>query len=199
MSVAADSGPALGGLAMLARAFWGPEPDLCAELMAPAARAELLALAEVLGAAGSPARDLAAFLDGRDDPAGWCESLETDYVRLFISGLGGVPAPLYQSCYQGEGLVMGPPARHMARRLAEFGLEPGEKAGEPPDHLAMELELLLWLLENGREAEAGDFAGRVLAPWLPAFQERLAGEPADSFWPLAAALARALADFFATA
>jgi TorA maturation chaperone TorD len=189
----------LDGLTLLARVFWGPETVLCQELCG-AAQDILSQLISLLSPPGpAAARDLNGLLSGYDDPAELCAQLDPAYVRLFVSDQGGVVAPLYHSCYQGEGLLMGPPAQEMARRLEAAGLGLEEESAEPPDHLAVELEYLILLLEDGWShddpallIEAGEFAGNFMLPWAEGFLARLAGESDLRFYPLAAELLTAL-------
>ena len=189
----------LDGLTLLARIFWGPEDSLCQDLCGRAGET----LEHVGGFLSPPgpaaARELNRELEAAPDPADFCAQLETAYVRLFVSDQGGVAAPLYHSCYQGEGLLMGPPAQEMARRLEAAGLGLEEESAEPPDHLAVELEYLILLLEDGWShddpallAEAGEFAGRFMLPWVEGFLARLSGESETRFYPLAAELLTAL-------
>lgn len=189
----------LDGLTLLSRIFWGPEASLCQDLCGPA-QETLEQLGNLLSPPGpAAARELNQALSAFDDPAGLCAQLETAYVRLFVSDQSGVAAPLYHSCYQGEGLLMGPPAREMAGRLEAAGLGLEEDSAEPPDHLSVELEYLILLLEDGWSHddpallnEAGEFAGNFMLPWVEAFLARLAGETDSRFYPLAAELATAL-------
>lgn len=184
----AQAAPALVWLAQI---FWGPDPEQCRDLLG--ALPALEGLAEALGPGqDAPARELAAWLAARPDPATLCRELEPAHVALFIARPGGVAAPPYQSCYQGPGLLMGPPAREMARRLEEAGLALA-RAGEPPDHLAAELEYLAHLLSDGRTvAEGLDFAAQELRPWLTDLAGRLAAETGCPFYALAARLALAI-------
>lgn len=186
----AQTAPALFWLAQV---FWGPDPEQCRDLLA--ALPALAELDEALGPDRSaPARSLAAWLAAQPDPTALCRQLEPTHVALFIARPGGVVAPPYQSCYQTPGLLMGPPAREMARRLEEAGLSLA-RAGEPPDHLAAELEYLAHLLSDPRtSAEGLTFARDQLRPWLAELAGRLATAPGCPFYALAAALALAIID-----
>jgi TorA-specific chaperone len=192
----------MNGLACMSRVFWGPEPELCAELAGPA-REDLAALEPLLSApAAEAARRMSLWLAERGEAAALCDELETAYVRLFVNTLGGVAAPLYHSVYQGEGLTMGPPAQEMARRLAQAGLSLPPEVPEPADHLAVELEYLILLLEQGWQqedpaalAEAAEFAGGFMLPWLVKLAERLAGETECPFYPQAVRLTQGLLSF----
>ena len=132
------------------------------------------------GFPGGPLSDLEAGLAGCSPDFG---ELETEYVRLFIAGPGGVPAPLYESCHaSGNPRTMGQSALDMRTRLAEAGLAVNLDSNEPPDHLAIELEYLYHLLATGwsgpdpSPADRGTaFAARVMLPWVRRFRAALAG------------------------
>jgi len=188
----------LDGLSLLARFYWGPDQELCEELASPAGRDLFTRLARLLPAAAPTLRSMQALLQGAASPEALCEELETAYVATYVNSPGGTKAPLYHSCYVGQGLVMGPPAGAMALRLEQAGLSLGEKSGEPPDHLAVELEYLIFLLEEGlagrREqglSEAGDLARRFMLPWVKDFAQRQEGAPSPLL-PLSAKLLVAL-------
>jgi TorA-specific chaperone len=125
--------------------------------------------------------------------------LEAEYVRLFIAGPGGVPAPLYESCHQGgAGRTMGRSALAMRDRLAEVGLEISLPSNEPPDHLALELEYLFhlcaqgWTNDPALAGEAARFAGEVMIPWVGRFRDALAGAGPDPVYLATADAALAL-------
>lgn len=132
---------------------------------------------------GLPAGPLGRLRDGLAGCHGDYGTLETEYVRLFIAGPGGVPAPLYESCHLGGGArTMGRPALDMRDRLAASGLAVDLDSNEPPDHLAIELEYLYHLLATGWSgddptpaAQGGEFAATVMLPWVRRFRDALAG------------------------
>ena len=100
--------------------------------------------------------------------------------------------PLYESCYEFEGAqLMGKPATKMRERFESKGLSIGEDIHEPPDHLAIELEYLYFLLEKGWSqkdeavaAEALSFASESMLPWVTEFKMKLAGEKECPFYSL---------------
>lgn len=190
-SVPLTPAQAVPALVWLAQIFWGPDPEQCRDLLA--ARPALEDLAEALGPEhATPARELVLWLAAWPDPVALCRELEPAHVALFIARPGGVAAPPYQSCYQGPRLLMGPPAQEMARRLDDAGLGLA-RAGEPPDHLAAELEYLAHLLSAPATVPKGlDFAGRELRPWVTELAQRLAAETGCPFYALSAALALAI-------
>jgi len=106
--------------------------------------------------------------------------LETEYVRLFIAGPGGVPAPLYHSCHlDSPARTMGQPAMDMRERLHAADLETALASNEPPDHISNELEYLYFLLSQGWmgapeiSAQGATFAAEVMLPWVRRFRETL--------------------------
>ena len=135
--------------------------------------------------------------------------LEQAFVRLFINSRDGVIAPLYASCYAAgsapgeDAALMGPPAAMMKERFESKGLSLGDHIHEPPDHLAIELEYLYFLLEKGwREDdpalldEAASFAGETMLPWVIKFQERIAPvETECRFYQLIATVLCAILEF----
>jgi len=174
-----DQETILDGLSLLARFYWGPDQELCEELASPAGRDLFTRLARLLPAAAPTLRSMQALLQGADSPQALCDELEPAYVAAYVNSPGGTPSPLYHSCYVGQGLIMGPPAGAMALRLEQASLSLGEKAGEPPDHLAVELEYLIFLLEEGLAgrqpqgvAQAAELARRFMLPWVREFAAR---------------------------
>ncbi|TDT80557.1 TorA-specific chaperone [Pseudodesulfovibrio indicus] len=133
------------------------------------------------GFPSGPLRDMAHALAPLAE-SGDFSDLETEYVRLFIAGPGGIPAPLYESCHLGnERRTMGRSALDMRDRLAAAGLSVALDSNEPPDHLTLELEYLYHLCAEGwasdpalaEQAEA--FAAQVMLPWVRRFRDALAG------------------------
>jgi len=135
--------------------------------------------------------------------------LEEAYVRLFISDIKGVTAPLYASCYankkSGEkALLMGEPAIDMKSRFKSKGLSLSNELHEPPDHISIELEYLYFLLSKGWSgndedliSEASTFAAEVMLPWISEFQARLAVEKECRFYPLMASILAAILEIIA--
>ncbi len=148
--------------------------------------------------------ELAAALPTPDGAEAFCRELEPEYVRLFVSSLGGVAAPPYHSCHPaphsgGEARMMGPPARRMAERLRASGLDT-DPGGPPPDHLCVELEYLSLLLESGSgesAAEARALAGEML-DWTSRFGRAVAKADAHPFYSSACLLLSACLDAVAT-
>jgi TorA-specific chaperone len=188
----------LTGLRHLCRLFWGPDAEQCREMLS-GRFFQPFSVSDGGWESGTVAalETITRYLQPMPDADALCEALETSYVRLFISGKGGVRVSLYQSCHAFDGApLMGPSAVRMRRRLEAVGLSlTGNAAGEPPDHLAVELEYLYFLLEKGgREqdpsliAEAAAFAESEMGAWLDAFEQRLHLVPDSALYAPAASL-----------
>jgi len=79
--------------------------------------------------------------------------LRVEYTRLFISAYPKVPCPPYESVYTTEDkLTMGESTLDVLRFYNKFSLGLVEDFNEPPDHIAVELEFMYFLV--CREAEA---------------------------------------------
>ena len=145
------------------------------------------------------------------------ENLEAEYVRLFVNHRGGTSVPLYQSCYTGEGLMMGEPAVAMQSRLDRAGLQVDATLGMPPDHIAIELVYLMSLFpeqhplsvmsptssptlltgssrnKSSAPSESlgespSEFASQVLSPWVGELQKRMIEAQASPLFHLAATI-----------
>jgi TorA-specific chaperone len=166
--------------------FWGPDPQKCGEMLAGDYWNTFNVLESSLKLNSFEAvKKLKIVLENFTDADSLCQYLETAYVRLFVSHRDGIAAPLYESCYVGvesgqKGSLMGKPALRMKQRFESKGLAVASSINEPPDHLAIELEYLHFLLSKGREdqneellAEAKSLAGDIMLPWVSKLQEQI--------------------------
>jgi TorA maturation chaperone TorD len=136
------------------------------------------------------------------------EELKVEYARLFV-GPYELKAPPYGSVYlDGERRVMGNSTMEVIRLYEEAGLAVDKDFKELPDHIAVELEFMYYLIY--REAEAleksetkkalalretrNHFFNRFLSPWVPALCEKIK-ESTDH--PFYIALANCLSTFIA--
>jgi TorA-specific chaperone len=90
---------------------------------------------------------------------------------------------------------MGEPAAMMTKRLQSKKLSLADTLHEPPDHLSIELEYLYFLLQKGWAeddrmliAEAAEFAGESMLPWVGTFRDKLTAAAPSPFYPMMAAL-----------
>jgi len=169
----------LATLALLRQVFLGL-PGSCPELLdrdlpdlARAARGTALENS-LAGLAAWPAPD--------QDPESACAGLAAAHVALFVAGRGGIPAPPYQSCHEGDGLMCGRAAEAMQRLLADEGLAVAGPGNEPADHLPVQIEFLYYLTSAGRDAAAAAFAREFPGAWAGRFRaavDRAAGTERD--------------------
>jgi TorA-specific chaperone len=183
----------LDGLKIMGGIFWGPSLETCAEMLGESYLYGLQSLQSILPDRSFDSLDqIVSTIKGFPDGESLYQHLEEGYVRLFISAKGGIMAPLYESCYEFEGApLMGRAAAEMRERFEAKGLSVTATIKEPPDHIAIELEYLYFLLDKGWGdpddallAEAGEFSSETMLPWISKMEERLASEKQCLFYPL---------------
>ena len=193
----------LQGLAFFSRIFWGPEQKTCAEILSGSFRGWSSRLAPLLDPSFAKAIEaLKAFIEKLDDDALF-RHLEESYIRLFVNARDGIPAPLYQSCYEAENAaLMGPPAVMMKQRFESAGLSMAGTVNEPPDHLSVQIEYLYFLLDKGFKEEdrnmiatASSFASETMLPWVAEFHHKLALEKGAFFFASMASALLCLLEF----
>jgi len=168
----------LEGIQIMCRVFWGPDLESCRHMM----EGDFFHSLESIFT--RPEEKSSAILDNInliikkfDNDQSFYDHLNQCYVRLFVNSKEGIAAPLYESCYEFENApMMGRPAVEMTQRFKSKGLSMENIVHEPPDHLAVELEYLFFLLQQGDELisnEAASFAGETMLPWVSIFKQRL--------------------------
>ena len=176
----------LEGVEIMCRVFWGPDLELCRHML------ETDFFQSFKDLFTEPASKLSVILDDInsiisrfDTHQSLFEQLNECYVRLFVNSKEGIVAPLYQSCYEFENApMMGESAVKMKKRFESKGLSMENRIHEPPDHLAVELEYLFFILQESRVGpddnpdksvsnEAALFAAKTMLPWVILFNQRL--------------------------
>ena len=177
----------VAGVRILSELFWGPNLQKCHEILSGTYFQPFKALESVLKFHPPDVlQKIESVLKNFTDADSLFQLLETNYVRLFISHRDGIAAPLYESCYFGveagdTAPLMGKPALRMKQRFESKGLSVDSNIHEPPDHLAIELEFLYFLLDKGCSdndrkliTEAASFSCDIMLPWVTGLQKRLA-------------------------
>lgn len=115
------------------------------------------------------------------------EELSIEYARLFV-GPFELKAPPYGSVYlDGGRRVMGDSTMEVVRIYEEAGLAMDKDFKELPDHIAVELEFMYYLiykeveaLEKSEKDKAlafgeirNHFFNRFFSPWIPPFCEKI--------------------------
>ena len=187
----------LAVLKTLCRIFWGPDLELCQDIMNGKFVKLLQDSSDSFNIDLSGAVRASVRLAGEyEDAEALCADLSEGYIALFISDIQGTPAPLYQSCYlASDSRLMGPPAADMRNRIERHGLSISLPGNEPADHLCIELEYLYYLLNKGWSESSGNdvqeavrFAGDAMAGWVSLFYERIAADGRFPFYAIAAQL-----------
>lgn len=177
--------------------FWGPDIEKCEGMCQITYWLPFDRLIPRLDPSAAVVLDkIKAAIKNFSDVSVLADELEEGYVRLFVSNRQGIQAPLYASCYETEDhrepfSLMGGPALEMRKRFESKGLSLADNIHEPPDHLAIELEYLYFLLEKGWAEdddpllrEARQFASEIMLPWVGQLQQRLeAIETENQFYP----------------
>lgn len=192
-------------LTTLIRIFWGPDIEFCQEVMDGRFAGLLRDVADAFHV------DMRITMAEAEDFAGRYESAEAllgdlseGYISLFVNDINGTPVPLYHSCHAAsENGFMGLPAVDMANRIAHHSLAIYLPGNEPADHLAIELEYLYYLLNNGWTTscsadiqEAMLFCAHSMNGWVGRLYGRIAADGRFPFYAIAARLLCSIVDIF---
>ncbi len=98
------------------------------------------------------------------------EMIAVEYTRLFTTAIPHVPCPPYESMYREE-VIMGDSTLSVLDFYNKAGLNVIEKFHDLPDHVAVELEFLYYLTENGFSTQRDSFIKEHFSKWVPKFCE----------------------------
>jgi len=138
------------------------------------------------------------------------EELQVEYTRLFL-GPFGVAVPPYGSCYlEKSGEVMGKTTQEIMHLYRKAGLAIDKEFTELPDHIAVELEFVYYLLTNklvlvktpDQKKQGIDldelyniFTGSYLLPFIQALTNRMFKESTNEYFTGLAICLREIARF----
>ncbi len=145
----------------------------------------------------SAGADLVTIISSLGTAEGECREIAVDYTDLFCGFDPTSPFP-YESIFLGEKrLLMQAPSIAVKKVYTENGYAPeGGTSNEPPDHLAVELRYLAFILEGAAEALAcedthtaqlfleqeKEFLDKHLRLWVPSFCEEVRARAATDFF-----------------
>jgi len=124
------------------------------------------------------------------------EELLVEYAGLFV-GPYELKAPPYGSVYlEGERKVMGDSTLQVVNLYEEAGLVIDQSFKELPDHIAVELEFMYYLIHKEVEAlersekdkatvlkeTRNHFFNRLFSPWVPPFCEKMKESTNNPFY-----------------
>lgn len=91
--------------------------------------------------------NISSYMMGRKDIDELLEALSVEYTRLFINSFEGVLANPYESVYKSHDKnVMGQASLDVLKIYRDYGLELSRGYKEPPDHIAVEMEFMAYLI-----------------------------------------------------
>lgn len=142
--------------------------------------------------------DAAVFSSNMDKSIQTCteEDLHVEYAKLFV-GPFELLAPPYGSVYLDEGRrVMGDSTMKVIEIYEKEGLARSDDFKDLPDHIAMELEFMSYLIFKEREAleksdsdaakeyadKQKDFGELFLRPWVPPFCKKIKEGTENAFY-----------------
>lgn len=154
---------------------------------------DLREFAKLLSELGSGASDaMANMAEARELVS--VDELKIEYTRLFV-GPFALPAPPYGSVYLDDGRrLMGDSTIDAVRRYREVGIEMDPVQHDVPDHIAVELEFMAYLLHLEQVAAADDdavekalerqesFLEKHLCAWVPIFAEKVEQDTESAFY-----------------
>lgn len=109
--------------------------------------------------------------DNREkDDEKFYEMIAVEYTRLFKTAIPYVSCSPYESMYR-EDVIMGHSTLSVLDFYSKAGLNVIEKFQDLPDHVAVELEFLYYLTENGFIAPYDSFMNEHFSKWVPKFCE----------------------------
>lgn len=128
----------------------------------------------------------------------WSEAVADEYVRLFIGPHGPTVTP-YESYYL-TGHLLDRPLAKLRADLKIIGIEKSEEHAEPEDFLALELEVMRWLIgkqtasvqddEHSWLQRQADFLKNHLLIWAPACARDMEAAQGTRFYRGAAKILR---------
>ena len=169
--------------------------------------AELRAAAELLDVESQQAiSGMEAYVSQhRGDAEQLLNELRVEYTYLFINAVPHVPAPPYESCYDGAGRLMNEPVSQVLHLYREAGLTVRDDYDALPDHVSAELEFMFYLIQQGMKTsqsiiEATDiwrkrqneFLRQHLFKWVPLFLEKVNSNARIPFYRLLAQITESI-------
>lgn len=125
---------------------------------------------------------------GNDDE-GFYNTLAVEYTRLFINATPKVACSPYESMYR-ENVIMGDSTLDVMERFSRAGLKVAGNFHDLPDHVAVELEFLYYLMTYGYAQEHASFMNEHFLKWIPKFCEEVEKNDRTGFYRHAAAVLR---------
>lgn len=110
------------------------------------------------------------------------KELSYDYADIFLNA-GANPVFPYESCHvTGEPVVMQKPVFELREYFRKAGVHKNSDYKDLEDHVAVQMEFLRYLLENGNEDLYRDFFKNKYTKWVSSFCDQLVGSTQTDFY-----------------
>ena len=101
------------------------------------------------------------------------EVIQVEYTNLFITSFPKLPAPLYKSYYS-EKELFGKDTERLIEIYQKYNFKVSSEISELPDHLAIQLEFVYRLIEQGTERLAQEnFIKNEILIWIDELQGKI--------------------------
>jgi len=101
------------------------------------------------------------------------EAIQVEYTNLFITSFPKLPAPLYKSYYS-EKELFGKDTERLIEIYQKYNFKVSSEISELPDHLAIQLEFVYRLIEQGTERLAQkNFINNEILSWIDELQSKI--------------------------
>lgn len=108
-------------------------------------------------------------------------ALQSEYVSLFVTSAGGLPAPPYAG-YAVDDALLGPTAQRLKGFYDVHGITPNATWADLPDHVSAVAEAGVLLLDSGRPEAARTLLARFLSPWFARFAPVVEARDENGFY-----------------
>jgi len=110
------------------------------------------------------------------------KELSYDYADIFLNA-GANPVFPYESCHvTGDPVVMQEPVFKLREYFRKAGVHKNPDYKDLEEHVAVQMELLRYLLENGKEDLYRDFFKNKYTKWVSSFCDQLVGSTKTDFY-----------------
>ena len=110
------------------------------------------------------------------------KELSYDYADIFLNA-GANPVFPYESCHvTGDPVVMQKPVFDLREYFRKAGVHKNPDFKDLEEHIAVQMELLRYLLENSNEDLYRDFFKNKYTKWVSSFCDQLAGATKTDFY-----------------
>ncbi len=111
------------------------------------------------------------------------EAIQVEYTNLFITSFPSLLAPLYQSYYS-EKELFGNDTERIIETYQKYNFKVSSAITELPDHLAIQLEFVYRLIEQGTEKLAQkNFIKNEILSWIEKLQTKIIESSSIPLYP----------------